>query len=924
MGRTRRTAFLLFALTISASSARAAYAPGCTVALDIPGAVHEANAVAIQPDGKIVVAGYADLGLGADRDILVARFHPDLSLDTSFNFPNGYRVHDRAGRDDEAFAVVVQFDQKIVVGGYSKPSQNKQELTFVRFNRDGSLDTGLYFNLFPSNIDHVRGLAIQPDGKILGAGFTTPGGNRQLVVVRLLKDVVTPDTSFGGGDGIATPATGVSFGTGVVVQPDGKIVVSGERGSAPSDFLAVRLRPDGNLDASFDIDGWVATDIGTNTGDSASSIVLQPDGKIVLAGTSGVDAAVARYNTGGALDPTFNGTGKVIHDFGGSDTGNALTLDSGGNLLVAGTSSLLSANFAFARFLQPDGLNNLSKTDDISGMEDRAFGIAVTRVGKILVVGSSQPPPTNTLKTTLAFYKAADGSQDCSYLVNPVDVFTAGSSGDSTNGQVMLNWLNPSYGPYDRTVIQRNTTTCPLTPTDGVPVVGSPFPDGLGNPGSVVDTGLTPGTTYLYTAFVLDSGGTPSAGVCRSATPFDRTAGRVEWRYDTSLSALTTPGLRVNPSLNESVVYTVANDGLVHAIRGGFAGSGGGSWPPNWKPFLIGGPAQGRPPVVPLPAPWSTRAVLLGSQDGRAYAINAITGALIWRSAILGQNIQAAPAAVLTTLGGTADLVFVGTRNQVGQPNRLYALDPVDGAVVWYFDNPPSPGIGTIVSGASVDYLAQRVYFTSALGTSLKTTWCLDYRVTPPVMCSGWTAYGVRPGGGGDIEASPILFKGLLLNNLLFVSDTSPGDLYKIDPADGFALPVFNLADGGAKGFVFPQFTTNNLFASTSTSTYSVDFSGPSVNWSVSCVPDVGTPSTPTPVNGTDWVFVGSSKGKLFQYRASNGTGGICPPPLSVCIGNCTTTIVGAPAYDVLRSMLYAGTDEGKIYGVRAPNIQPW
>jgi len=922
MGRTRRTAFVLFALAISTASVRAGYAPGCTVALEILGAVaHEANAVTIQPDGKIVVAGYADLGLGAGRDFLVARFHPDLSLDTSFN-GTGYRVDDFPYvRDDEAFAVVVQFDQKIVVGGYTKQTPAKHYFAFARYTRDGSLDAsfgagGFRAIDFPSSSsDQLRGMAIQPDGKILGAGFWTQSGNPRLGVVRLLKNGDLDDLSAGfppefDVDGAAQPTiagSAFSLGTDVVVQPDGKIVVSGEAGFATSDFIAVRLNPNGSLDNTFSTNGWVSTDIGSNTSDSASSLVLQSDEKIVLAGTAGTDVAVVRYDKDGNIDATFGSGGKVVHNFGGSDTGNALALDSGGNLLVAGTSSLATANFAFARFLL-NGTNNLSQTDDVSGFEDRGFGIAVTRVGKILVVGSSQGPATP--KTTLALY-LPDGSQDCGPPVYPVDVFTAGSSGDSTNGgQVMLNWLNPSYGPYDRTVIRRATVSCPATHNDGVPVATQS--NGLGAPGGFVDT-VPLGSTYHYAAFVLDSLSQPSTRVCRSATPFDRNAGavKVEWLYDTSSSALTTPGLRVNVSLNESVVYTVAND-LVHAIRGGLAASGGGSWPPGWRPFLIGGPVQGRPPVVPLPAPWSTRAVLLGSQDGRAYAVNAFTGALIWRSAVLGTNVQAALAAVLTALGGTADLVFVATRNP-GQPNGLYALDATDGAVVWYFDNAPTRGIGEIVSGASVDYAAHRVYFTSALGTSGKTTWCLDYSGTPPAMCSGWTAFGVRPGGGGDIEASPILYQ-----NLLFVSDTSPGYLYAVTPADGLDSLVFNLADGGAKGFVFPQFGTTKLFASTSTSTWSVDYSSGFPDWTGSCV---ATPSTPTAVRGTDWVFVGSGEGKLFQYSASSGGGG-CPASRSACIGNCVSTIVGAPAYDVLRTMLYAGTDEGKIYGVRAP-FQP-
>jgi glucose dehydrogenase len=225
--------------------------------------------------------------------------------------------------------------------------------------------------------------------------------------------------------------------------------------------------------------------------------------------------------------------------------------------------------------------------------------------------------------------------------------------------------------------------------------------DGLGQAGSFVDSPPL-GTTYFYAAFVEDAEDRPSAVKCVSATPFDRTVGKVEWVYDTAISALTTPGLRLDVPLSQSVVYSVANDGVVHAIRGGSVAGGGGAWPSGWAPFRIGGSAQSRPPVVSLP-PSSRRAVILGSQDGHAYAVDALTGELIWKSFRLGTTIQAAPAVALSALGGVKDLVFIGTRDP-GQPNRLYALNAADGTVAWFFDNGGVLPIGIIVSGPTVDY----------------------------------------------------------------------------------------------------------------------------------------------------------------------------------------------------------------------------
>jgi outer membrane protein assembly factor BamB len=294
---------------------------------------------------------------------------------------------------------------------------------------------------------------------------------------------------------------------------------------------------------------------------------------------------------------------------------------------------------------------------------------------------------------------------------------------------------------------------------------------------------------------------------------------------------------------------------------------------------------------------------MLGAQNGHVFAVDALSGALMWKSPKLGTMLQAAPTVVLSGWGGGADLVFVGTRES-GQPNRFVALNANDGTVAWVFDNGGGAnGIGMIVGNATVDYAARRVYFTSALGASSKTTWCLDYTVTPPANC--WATPGVSPIGGGDIEAAPILHQGSLL-----VSDTAPGDLYAVDPMTGLDAIFFPLGNGGAKGFVFPQLGTLNVFASTSFETMSVRFGVP--NWTESCV---ATPSTPIAVPGTDWVFVGSNEGKLFQHSAS--TGGGCSS--SACVGNCVDTVVGAPAYDVLKTLLYVGTDDGIIHAVRPP-----
>src|SRR3990172_12593570 len=140
----------------------------------------------------------------------------------------------RISGPDEAFAVVVQFDQKIVVGGYTENPPGKYAYAFARYHRDGSLDASFgvgglrYINVQTSQIDQLRGLAIQPDGKILGAGFSMPNppGTQRLTVVRLMKNGdLDPSFRVGGGALPTITGSAFSFGTDVLVQPDGKIVV---------------------------------------------------------------------------------------------------------------------------------------------------------------------------------------------------------------------------------------------------------------------------------------------------------------------------------------------------------------------------------------------------------------------------------------------------------------------------------------------------------------------------------------------------------------------------------------------------------------------------------------------------------------------------------------------------------------------------
>ena len=308
---------------------------------DVNGDYDYAYAMVIQPDGRIIVAGAAYNGW--DDDFALVRYYSDGNLDGTFA-GNGKVISDYGAEDDSIHALLLQPDGKLLAAG-EVGTANGQDFALARYNADGSLDTtfgssGWAVTDFFGDDDHGLALVRQADGKLLVAGYVSTGAETDIALARYTASG-SLDTSFDGDGRVVTDISGDDMAQAIVLQGNGQILVAGwSFTGTDNDFVLLRYNANGSPDNSFDGDGRVITDI--DGGDDAlTAIGLQPNGKIVVAGwastTTGSDFALARYLTSGSLDTTFSDNGWLTFDFyAGDDHGQALVMQPGGQLVVAG------------------------------------------------------------------------------------------------------------------------------------------------------------------------------------------------------------------------------------------------------------------------------------------------------------------------------------------------------------------------------------------------------------------------------------------------------------------------------------------------------------------------------------------------------------------------------------------------------------
>ncbi len=523
--------------------------------------------VAIQPDGKIVVVGYTFNG--ETFDVLLLRCNNNGTLDNTFG-TGGVVQYDYANQGDFGYAVAIQPDGKIVVVGSTYDiSFFDQNVLVLRFNSNGTID-----NTFGTNgvatyngdnfEDTAYAVAIQQDGKIVivGSTISISGGHDDEVLVLRYNTDGTLDNTFGTGGVVKYDyANDADYGYGVAIQQDGKIVITGSsyHPTYNDGLIVLRYNVNGTLDNTFGTGGIVRYDY-QYADDRGYGVTIQSDGKVIVAGCTfngqNFDVLVLRYNSNGTLDSTFGGNGIVIHNgtANGDDYGRAVSIQADGRIVVVGESyngtdfDVLVLRYNSNGTLDSTfGENGIVSYNGTANDNDYGLAVAIQTDGKIVITGSTYlywPSNDDVLivrligrnkvycdfdgdgKTDIAVYRANTGA----WYVYPskfgVAPYGFGWGGDLSDKPVPGDY--DGDGKTDLAVYRASTGAWYVYPSGG----GSPYGFGWGGdpsdkpvPGDYDGDGKTDIAVYRTATgawYVYPSGGGTPSGFGWGGDPSDK------------------------------------------------------------------------------------------------------------------------------------------------------------------------------------------------------------------------------------------------------------------------------------------------------------------------------------------------------------------------------------------------------------------
>jgi uncharacterized delta-60 repeat protein len=377
-----------------------------------PGAYSTAEAVGIQTDGKIVVG--ATVIFGTNSGITLLRYNANGSLDNTFNV-TGVAHTDFNNSTEYCTAVAVQPDGKIVASGYSIDAFSEHFAATVRYNVDGTIDQsfgsgGKVLSQYLNTDSYAQDMILQQDGKIVLCGVTKDSLGKNIMLAIRYNSNGSIDSSFDNDGMVVVDFTGYGADcSSIALQPDGKLVLAGTNNNVigNSKMVLVRLNTNGSLDNTFDTDGKQNS---IANACQAYSTKLQSDGKIIVAGNiyvnnAGTDFIVLRYNTDGSVDSSFGIDGVVIKDVGlYQDFCLSVSVESSGNIILAGASRMSQQADANFTLLRLNSLGILDTSFNSNGIVITPIASAETIINDIAV----QPDG----KIVAAGYKALNNDSE--------------------------------------------------------------------------------------------------------------------------------------------------------------------------------------------------------------------------------------------------------------------------------------------------------------------------------------------------------------------------------------------------------------------------------------------------------------------------------------------------------------------------------
>lgn len=535
------------------------FGTGGTVVLQPSPGFDNANDVEILPDGKIIIAGVSQPH-PQNFDMTICRLNSDGSPDTTFG-TNGFVIHELFGYSDFVEALKILPDGKMLVAGGTMVAEPADiDFFCARLNADGSFDTsfgtnGITVIHFENNEDGASAIALQPDGKIILAGYSQVFGVvTNTALVRLNNDG-SPDNTFSG-DGKTLVNVGANSERGaldVLLLDDGSIMTTGYIQNANRDILAWKFTPAGEVDMTFGSNGFTTINP-KNSDDLGWAITRHPlNGRILISGSYGItsksDAMVLSISENGVIDSTFGTNGFALLNINSVDRANAISVQPDGKIIIAGGTATPVSGFTFFTYFagrfdengtidNTFGLSTGYTLSPIGSLASIANDIVIQPDGKILTCGIASEFAGND-------FGIVRYNNTCDQSLYYSDADNDGYGDASDNGALFCAIPGTGYSADNSDCNDENVTINPSATE-----VNNGVDD---NCNGLVDEGLCAAPTQLTVTNITSSTATLNWNTVASATNYKirfRKAGQGNsWNYvnvNASATSSTVTGLQAN------------------------------------------------------------------------------------------------------------------------------------------------------------------------------------------------------------------------------------------------------------------------------------------------------------------------------------------------------------------------------------------